>query len=452
MSSPKCWQTLMELTKADPRLAEDYEFRCFEYSTSIAQLRLLRRLPSVTEIGRKLGAFLAMHDSPHCQEITLIGHSQGGLVIQSYLADRLRAGKASELCKIRQVILIATPNLGSTKVSFVRKIFYTFFSNPQELALRVFNENIADVVNDIDGRIESAIPNDPHCWPIAIQCFWGEQDDAVLPASARGPFNNAVPLEGDHSSILRPKDSQDPRYRQIVQSILEPAGHPNVWEIDCWEVRLKVEPLQGAAEKYVAKYGSNKTREVVSDNFARMMRKVTFAKTNRCIRHFQLKYGTRNDGYLTAYMSDPNEGSDSEQQLYQDYGVKAVFEFTPQPGRTFTLDLQVWKGFDKGQRDVHFHLGRHEGYYKTARVALELSAYLAQGYTLSKAPALYYYEEDRGHSDLCQRRGRENPVPGVKTGDGLWEWEVHRIWGGVVEIVYDLNDPVVQAVTAAAPA
>ena len=212
-------------------------------------------------------------------------------------------------------------------------------------------------------------------------------------------------------------------------------------------MRLKVEPLHGAAQKFVAHYGDNKTREVVSDNFARMNRCVTFAKKNRCTRHFQLRYGTRNDGYLTAYMSDPNEASDAEQQLYQDYGVKAVFEFTPKPEKTFTLDLEAWKAFDKGQRDVHFHLGRHEAYYKTLRLALDLSAYLTQGYTLSKPPALYYYEEDKGHSDLCQRRGRDNPVPSAKAADGLWEWEINRIWGGVVEVVYDLNDVVTQVAT-----
>src|SRR5439155_6745846 len=249
------WRTFIELTKADSRLAADYDFCCFKYTTSVLELRLLRQLPSVTTIGRELGGFLAQHNSPHCREITLVGHSQGGLVIQSYLVDRLRDNRAEELCRIRQVILIATPNLGSTKVSFARKIFYSFFSNPQELALRVFNETISDVVNDVDGRIESAIPNDPSGWPIPIQCFWGEQDGVVPPASARGPFNNALPLAGDHSSILHPENSEDPRYWHIVQSIVEPAGHQNVWEIDRWEVRLKVEPLHGAAQKFVAHYG-----------------------------------------------------------------------------------------------------------------------------------------------------------------------------------------------------
>jgi len=440
MSSQACWTDLISLLRADPRIAERYELLCFEYATSAIQLRLLRRLPSVMEIGHALEAFLESPLLAPFRELTLVGHSQGGLVIQSYVVDALRRGRCAPLARIRQIILIATPNHGSAKASMLRRVAGTFFDNPQELSLRVFDPQIDQIVNEMDERVESAEPGRPDGWPIPIQCFWGTEDDVVQLASARGPFNNAAPLNGDHSSILHPCARTDMRYVQLAEAILEPAGHPHVWEIANTETSIKVSPLVGPDQRVSAQHGS-RTHEIVSDNVASIRRSVKFARKNRCTRPFSFPYGTRNEGFVRATMSQRNEASDQDLQVYADYGVRLVFAFTPRPVEPFWVDFEVFKGFDAGHRDMHEHLGRRQGYYRSVRLSLDLTAFLDSGYTVSAAPHLYYTQEDRGHDDMCYRRSRDVPVPCASQRPGVWVWELTEIWGGIVDLVWELADP-----------
>ena len=60
---------------------------------------------------------------------------------------------------------------------------------------------------------------------------------------------------------------------------------------------------------------------------------------------------------------------------------------------------------------------------------------------MSAAPHLYYTQEDRGHDDMCYRRSRDVPVPCASQRPGVWVWELTEIWGGIVDLVWELADP-----------
>ena len=45
------------------------------------------------------------------RQLQLIGHSQGGLIIQEWLVQRLHSGEGEKLRPLRQVMFIATPTL-----------------------------------------------------------------------------------------------------------------------------------------------------------------------------------------------------------------------------------------------------------------------------------------------------------------------------------------------------
>ena len=118
-SSHKCWEFLLTLLSRDPRVTSQYDLEYIDYPTTWFSLNPFQRIPRLKELSEYLNSFV---ESPRFQgrEITLVGHSQGGLLILTHLAQLLQAGKGEELSSLRQVILIATPNLGSTIASSFR--------------------------------------------------------------------------------------------------------------------------------------------------------------------------------------------------------------------------------------------------------------------------------------------------------------------------------------------
>jgi len=436
-SSERCWSRLRELLAKDPRIAAAVDVETFSYPTSAFELRFLRRIPRLPEIANSLAHFLDAGRRASYTDVTLVGHSQGGLVIHTYLAGKLRSGKAEELSRIREVILMATPHQGSTVVSALRKLVYTFAANPQELALRVHDPDVAEVLGEVTQRIEAVQPGDPRGWPIAIRCFNGQQDRVVLEASARGSFAHWSSVKGDHSTILRPDDRDDPRYDLLADALLEPDGHAAVWEIDSFEQDVVVEPLEGAAREITARYGRHE-RLVQSDNVARITRSVRFSRKNRCHRPFRLRYATRNQGFVDPVMSHPNEAKPQDLHAGEEHGTEAVFVFTPKAGETYTLQVTVCKGFDSGHRDVHFHLGRWLARYRRVRLSLDLSA-CPDGSSRNVTPRFRYFEQEAGHDELCRQRILAAHPVGPSSSDptGLWTCKLADLRGGVFDVAWD---------------
>lgn len=434
-SSKACWDALLALLRLDARVTARYEFACFEYPTAWFSFNPLRRIPRLKELGRALREFI---DSPayHGRELVVVGHSQGGLVIQSYLAGLLEEGLGERLALVRHVILIATPNLGSTLLSPLRRLLGLLLPNPQERTLRVLDPEIADIRAVITARVVGAQRRSAHAWPVPVTSFYGLQDGVVVEASAKGPFRNIVPLQGDHFSILRPQDDQDRRYQEFVEALLEPAGHDAVYLIDRFEHHVAVAPVDGEQDMRVT---HGKTERVVhTDNVATVTRSVTFSRKNTCRAPFDLRYATRNQGFVRPTMSHDNDAYPEEKGRWTDSGLEAVFRFRPKPGETFRLQVEVYKGYDPDHRDVHLHL-RRDRYYHTVRVALDLTKYVAAGWSVSQEPSLHFHAEDPEDHDMCGRRGLGLPVPPLAAQpQGTWAWELHDLRQGVVDLKWDV--------------
>jgi pimeloyl-ACP methyl ester carboxylesterase len=437
-SSRACWTPLLELLRVDERVTARYEFECFEYPTAWFSFNPLRRIPRLRELGRALREFI---DSPRFggRELVLVGHSQGGLVIQSYLAELLEAGQGDRLAAIRQVVLIATPNLGSALLSPLRRLLGAILPNPQERTLRVLDPEIADIRAVITARVVGAQRRSAHAWPVPVTCFYGLQDGVVVEASARGPFRQVVPLEGDHFSILRPQGAEDRRYQEFVEALLEPAPHDAVYLIERFEHHVAVEPLGGEQDLDVTH--GRITRTVRTDNRATVTRAVTFSRKNTCRAPFDLRYATRNQGFVRPTMSHDNQALPEEKGRWNDSGLEAVFRFRPKPGETFRLKVEVLKGFDAGHRDVHLHL-RRDRYYQTVAVSLDLAPYLAAGWTVTQEPHLHFHAEDPEDHDMCAPRGLGRRVAPLDAAEpGTWRWELHDLGQGVVDLVWDVAPP-----------
>src|SRR6266436_137076 len=83
-SNKDCWSKFLSLLRDDENITERFDFELYGYSTSWINLRLLQRIPSLKQVAAGLKTFL--EDTKfRDREITLVGHSQGGLVIHAYL-------------------------------------------------------------------------------------------------------------------------------------------------------------------------------------------------------------------------------------------------------------------------------------------------------------------------------------------------------------------------------
>lgn len=434
-SSPECWDKLVPLLEADAAFRESSVIARFAYSTHWFQFSILRRIPRLSEIAAQLKAFLDLDEYDGYKRVILVGHSQGGLVIQSFLAEELNAGRGHGLAKIIQVVMISTPNLGSTVFSGLRKLL--FWANSQEHCLRVLNEEISGVVRTVTERIESSNVNDGAHRQIPIKCFWGDQDRVVPEASAKAQFENVTALAGDHFTVITPAGPSDRNFRLIMASLVSPSGHKFIHEIESYTTEIKVTPLDGIKEFDF--HLVNRTRQVSTDNIATLRRAIKFASSNRCKSTYALRYATRNDGYVRMRTSHANLADPVEASRYEDNGIEATFRFSPKYLETFVLELEVYRGFDQGHRDFHMHLPG-QAHYREINVALDLSDYLSSGWQLTEPPQMFFHREDQGHSDLCRNRTKSGePRMAVDLGSGRWAWKLRNIRHGVIDIRWDVG-------------
>lgn len=443
-SSAATWQKLRALLERDEAITADFDLFNFSYETELAAKPITGRLPTIDDAGKRLMArlnteLIRSDGEEEYIEATLVGHSMGGLIIQSCLLNLLTPeGSLRTLNQIRQVILFATPNFGSTTLGRIRRLLSAVIDNPQERALRLFSEESTRIHDEIRKRVIFARRRERDEYPIPFYCFWGESDGVVLAESAKGHFPAGEPLPGDHFTVHCPATRGDDCYRQFVSALLHPYGHTNIWELERFTMSVKVAPVPPGTAT-VAKYGT-KQRTVVHDNVANVVRKATFSRHNRCREPYVLKYGTRNGGWIVPRISEPHITPADKLRLYDDNGCDAYYEVDPKPGESASLTLTVYKGFDEGHRDFHMHLGR-QTYFRRVCFDVDLSEYRKAGWIV-RTPLLYFHPTDPGDHALCDERQRLNPdPPHVVDEAGIWRWELEFITEGVIDLAWDVSPP-----------
>ncbi len=422
-SSKKCWLPFFKLLRTDRRVRAGFVLKCFGYPTSWFSFSVLKRMPSIRDVARSLAAELDVQYGEY-QSIILVGHSQGGLVIQAYLAEKLE-GRAYELARIRELIFFATPNLGSMLLFNLRRILFFFLPNRQETELRVLNEVSADVRARVSQHIVSATVRGPNEWPIPVRCFYGLEDGIVEAASAQGAFVDPIALPGDHSGILKPRSRRDLRYSALVDALTDPPGHRGIFEIARYETRVTVEPAQGKLVTRSAKV----PRELVLNNKAVIFQQVRFSAHNSCPRQYVLSWMTRNpDGYLEAQPSHANEAWPKELVAYEEARY-FTFRFTPKPDETYSLTTTAYNGFNEGNQTVEFNLG-NDFFCKVYYFKLDLSSFARAGYALQ--PPVFSFSERAIQCGVPM--GRMDIALPSETSPGVWELELAGLQRGVVDV------------------
>jgi pimeloyl-ACP methyl ester carboxylesterase len=448
-SGPECWDTLVGLLKQDPAITTAFHLVCFPYDSKIKSglFNPIRRLPEYGEIAKEFERFVEENFTSSYRELYLVGHSQGGLIIQEWLVRRLNAGQGRQLRRVREILMIATPTLGSNIAYTARRALFALRRNVQEEHLRAYDSQVADTRRAVEQQVLQATEcNDRQC-PIPLVAFWGTQDNVVRSASAEASFELSVALPGDHFSIIRPKNCADVRYTQIAQVLLAPEGHKYVYEIESYETSVRVEPLTGDKQAFVARRAGIASTEQ-SDNRACISRTVCFSNKNHCTELFRFNYQTNPRGYIVATVDmrprepgepvPPNRAATDEVADFAQSGTQTTYKFKPEAGRCHSQTLTIWNGFNPGGRDVHFHTGNNLR-CKRYRFVVDLRAYRSAGWNISE-PQLFVYPWDTGEHNREEQRLPENRIlVSESTAEGTWIWTLPNFRGGIVDAVWEVT-------------
>lgn len=217
-SSEKTWDPLARLLESDEELAS-VTVRRFGYpSPKLRRFRPDRRTADYNDLAERLKAFLHYEASEH-DRLVLVAHSQGGLVVQRYLARMINDGQGQELTKIRSVMLLACPNDGSDFMLPLRSAWWP--RNPQVRALAPLDPDVKDAQRTVLRQIVQAQDVGPSSCPIPFWVFGGLDDKVVVRASAQGAFPRVFMLPGDHFSIIKPETHRDAAYVALRTHLLE---------------------------------------------------------------------------------------------------------------------------------------------------------------------------------------------------------------------------------------
>ncbi|WP_165944436.1 alpha/beta fold hydrolase [Micromonospora sp. KC213] len=222
-SSPRAWEPMAELLAGDPDLPA-LRTHFFPYDSRVVRLRPDRRIPHLNDIADRLRTYLR-DDVGTATRIVLVSHSQGGLVIQRFLARTLTRAAGYELAPIRRVVMFACPNSGAEFARSLRRLAIPW-RNPQERELRPLQETIIETHRALDRGILNAHAYGPNEWPLHIAAYAGITDNIVPPINANGLFRAGGVVDGDHFSVIRPKTRADSSYLALRNEIVSAATDP----------------------------------------------------------------------------------------------------------------------------------------------------------------------------------------------------------------------------------
>lgn len=221
-SSAEVWTSFTQLIAEDPELVDVVTVRCFEYDSPVIRLRVDRRIAEIDDIADRLRTYLST-DLADAESIVLVTHSQGGLVVQRFLARMLWNGKGRDLARIKQIAMYACPNSGSEFFLSVRKLAF-FWRNPQERQLRPFDRAVVEAQQTVLRSVVNAQGcTDTEC-RIPIAAYGGMSDNIVPPVVSTWMFPSNGIVEGDHFSVVRATSSDASSYRVLKAALLAAAS------------------------------------------------------------------------------------------------------------------------------------------------------------------------------------------------------------------------------------
>ncbi|MFD5407235.1 alpha/beta fold hydrolase [Streptomyces griseorubiginosus] len=154
------------------------------------------------------------------EQLVLLAHSMGGLVVQRCLTRMLAEGRGRELRRIRRVVLLACPNSGAQILQSLRRGAMGR-RHPQERQLRPLDEEVTFTRRVLMRDVVHASRVTERTCPIPFSVCAGESDNIVPAASAQDVYPDAAALPGNHSDIARPDSPKHRTYTTLRRLLLK---------------------------------------------------------------------------------------------------------------------------------------------------------------------------------------------------------------------------------------
>src|ERR1017187_3107321 len=230
-SSPAAWEKFLILMRSDS-VDTRFELLTFGYPSRLFNVNPKRLIPNIEACAESLESFIGRH-IPSSTPLVLVSHSQGGLVVQRFIADMLEAGRGMELHRLVRVVMFACPNHGSDFFLGMRRLFLR--RNPQDRRLRPLDEMINETRRVVLQRAVYANAVTQTTCPLHISAYVGLQDGIGSRSSAKGLFPNTAVLDSDHSSIIQPVSTEDEPYLALMGELRAALEHAYVITADAME-------------------------------------------------------------------------------------------------------------------------------------------------------------------------------------------------------------------------
>ncbi|MFD6294058.1 SAV_2336 N-terminal domain-related protein, partial [Streptomyces sp. NPDC060235] len=210
------------------RILEDESLRfvrVLQFSSSTRQLRLnpLQVFSTLDTVADSLREYLDTEVGSY-EDLVLVAHSTGGLLVQRFLVRMLAEGRGRELARIRRVVLLACPSRGSELLLTNRRIFSR---HPQERELRVLENEAAATQRVVLRDVVHAEAVSERTCPISFSIYAGESDTVVPASSARSIFPTAGVLPGDHATILKTTTPEHRTFTTLRRLFLKSVHDPS---------------------------------------------------------------------------------------------------------------------------------------------------------------------------------------------------------------------------------
>ncbi|MCQ8772252.1 lipase family alpha/beta hydrolase [Streptomyces telluris] len=216
-STNDTWKCIDNLIGSDSELS-GLTLLKFDYASPKYIFNPLRRVPDFDVLADSLQTFLEVEAKSY-GKLAIISHSQGGLIVQRFLARMVSNARGEELARIKRVIMFACPNSGSEIFLLARKSLKVW-RHPHERELRPINEPVTSAHKAVINRIIHAQTVASDRCPITIRAYAGDLDKIVTPTSARSVFPDTGVIPGDHFSIIRPDSHTHRTYTTLKDNLI----------------------------------------------------------------------------------------------------------------------------------------------------------------------------------------------------------------------------------------
>jgi len=465
------WRKYLPLLKKDASLQSGLELTQWPDQASTPRKRRLREwLSPVARRAERLRRHLEKEpfvdiDPNTDPDLTLVGMGKGCCVVQAYILQCLQEDETVRYVRrIRQVVLVNPSRVRRYRMLVVGSIiamilipllqilnnfthqlhieamvivlgsflavFYLFFgivsnsSAMELLGLKPIRLDRDDLDRQFRERVIDGDKNKAGTWPIA------HQEVAI---------ENTGEDEGSDAD-------------RLAKAILHVPGHKNVYELDLLERRIAISPLPKPPPADELGVGT-------VDNTAAILHRALFSACNAtteesAVQPWELRYQSYGGKIQINVIPNPNRWTPQERSAFQHNHDKYVFRFVPEASQEYSLDVTLWNGYTRGNRDSHMHL-RADAYFRRLLLVLDLRAYLDARWKISRSPEAYFFfgkiplargknRDLDGPSCDClkNKRNLEDGLP-VEVGmieSGVYQWEVEDVRdGGVLGFIFDVT-------------